>query len=108
MDEDIFFEEEDFDEEIDKDEPCTCDQEPRETYKRSNFFFTEFYIEIIKHKFNFTGDSTSSNYKKTNAHPGVTKLHFTGNPVSEWLEICRLGRVFPNLEALVLAECPLK
>lgn len=28
--------------------------------------------------------------------------------MSEWNEICRLGRVFPKLEALVLAECPLK
>lgn len=53
-------------------------------------------------------DSTCSTYKKTNAHEGVRKLHFTGNPVSEWSEICRLGRVFPKLESLVLAECPLK
>lgn len=53
-------------------------------------------------------DSTSSSYKKTNAHEGVRKLHFTGNPVSEWSEICRLGRVFPKLESLVLAECPLR
>lgn len=53
-------------------------------------------------------DSTSSAYKKTNAHEGVRKLHFTGNPVSEWSEICRLGRVFPKLESLVLAECPLR
>ncbi|XP_037050302.1 tubulin-specific chaperone cofactor E-like protein [Bradysia coprophila] len=53
-------------------------------------------------------DSTCSTYKKTDAHEGVKKLHFTGNPVSEWNEICRLGRVFPNLESLVLADCPLK
>lgn len=53
-------------------------------------------------------DSTSSMYKKTNAHNGVRKLHFTGNPVTDWAEICRLGRVFPRLESLVLAECPLK
>lgn len=53
-------------------------------------------------------DSTSSTYKKTIAHAGLQKLHFTGNPVSDWAEICRLGRVFPKLEALVLAECPLK
>lgn len=56
----------------------------------------------------FAGDSTSSAYKKTTAHEGVRKLHFTGNPVSEWGEICRLGRVFPKLESLVLAECPLR
>ena len=53
-------------------------------------------------------DSTSSQYKKTQAHEGVKKLHFTGNPVTEWIEICRLGRVFPKLESLVLADCPLR
>lgn len=34
LEEDLFFEE-DFEEETDKDEPCTCGQETRETYKRS-------------------------------------------------------------------------
>uniref|UniRef100_A0A1L8E5X2 Putative tubulin-specific chaperone e n=1 Tax=Nyssomyia neivai TaxID=330878 RepID=A0A1L8E5X2_9DIPT len=53
-------------------------------------------------------DSVSSMYRKTNVHEGVKKLHFTGNPVTEWLEICRLGRVFPKLESLVLADCPIK
>lgn len=53
-------------------------------------------------------DSTCSNYKKTNPHNGVSMLHFTGNPVTDWSEICRLGRVFPNLKSLVLAECPIK
>ncbi|XP_059609039.1 tubulin-specific chaperone cofactor E-like protein [Phlebotomus argentipes] len=53
-------------------------------------------------------DSVCSMYRKTSAHEGVRKLHFTGNPVTEWLEICRLGRVFPNLESLVLADCPIK
>ncbi|XP_055915695.1 tubulin-specific chaperone cofactor E-like protein [Eupeodes corollae] len=52
--------------------------------------------------------SESSSFKKVPAHNGVKKLHFTGNPVEDWKEICRLGRVFPNLETLVLAECPLK
>ncbi|XP_050419874.1 tubulin-specific chaperone cofactor E-like protein [Adelges cooleyi] len=37
----------------------------------------------------------------------VKRLHFTGNPVSTWSEVCKLGRAFPNLESLVLAECPL-
>lgn len=32
----------------------------------------------------------------------------TGNPVSTWSEVCKLGRAFPNLESLVLAECPLQ
>lgn len=54
------------------------------------------------------GESVCSTFKKTNAHNGVKKLQFSGNPVSKWHEICRLGRVFPNLESLVLAECPLK
>lgn len=53
-------------------------------------------------------ESVCSTFKKTNAHNGVKKLQFSGNPVSKWHEICRLGRVFPNLESLVLAECPLK
>jgi hypothetical protein len=38
----------------------------------------------------------------------VKKLHFTGNPVATWWEICKLGLAFPTLEALVLAECPLQ
>lgn len=53
-------------------------------------------------------DSTSSNYKKTNPHGGVRMLHFTGNPVTDWSEVCRLGRIFPNLKSLVLAECPIR
>ncbi|EDV58143.1 tubulin-specific chaperone cofactor E-like protein [Drosophila erecta] len=44
----------------------------------------------------------------TKAHPALKTLHFTGNPVEHWQEICRLGRLFPNLEALVLADCPIK
>lgn len=73
-----------------------------------NFFFFVWKILI----FNFIslklGESVCSTFKKTNAHSGVRKLQFSGNPVSEWHEICRLGRVFPNLQSLVLAECPLK
>lgn len=46
------------------------------------------------------------------SHPvrtsSVKRLHFTGNPVSTWFEVCKLGRAFPNLESLVLAECPLQ
>ncbi|KAH8331746.1 hypothetical protein KR074_010648 [Drosophila pseudoananassae] len=44
----------------------------------------------------------------TKAHPELKTLHFTGNPVEHWQEICRLGRLFPNLEALVLADCPIR
>uniref|UniRef100_A0A182NZN6 Ubiquitin-like domain-containing protein n=1 Tax=Anopheles epiroticus TaxID=199890 RepID=A0A182NZN6_9DIPT len=45
---------------------------------------------------------------QTEPHGGVRKLHLTGNYISEWGEICRIGRVFPQLEALVLADCPLR
>lgn len=55
-----------------------------------------------------TTPSEETAFKKVPAHNGVRKLHFTGNPVEDWREICRLGRVFPNLETLVLAECPLR
>lgn len=37
-----------------------------------------------------------------------TVVVFIGNPVSTWAEVCKLGRAFPNLESLVLAECPLQ
>ena len=77
--------EDDFDE-IQIEETCTCNQ--NRGYKRSH--------------------SESSIPKKTSAHEGVKKLHLTGNPITDWTEICRVGRVFPNLEALVLADCPLK
>ncbi|KAG8279294.1 hypothetical protein J6590_004103 [Homalodisca vitripennis] len=40
-------------------------------------------------------------------HKNLKKLHFTGNPVTEWCEVCKLGRAFPNLEMLVMADCPL-
>lgn len=46
--------------------------------------------------------------KKTDAHHGIKKLHLTGNHISDWSEICRVGRLFPNLEALVLADCPIR
>lgn len=58
--------------------------------------------------FDIPGESTCSQYKKSNGHDGVRKLHFTGNPISDWVEICRLGRVFPSLESLVLADCPIR
>lgn len=46
----------------------------------------------------------TENYK----HSEVKRVHFTGNPVNEWKEICKLGYAFPNLELLVVADCPLK
>lgn len=47
-------------------------------------------------------------YRKKHKHQGIRKMHFTGNPVSHWREVCKIGYAFPNLESLVLAECPIK
>ncbi|XP_050307720.1 tubulin-specific chaperone cofactor E-like protein [Anthonomus grandis grandis] len=41
-------------------------------------------------------------------HSVIRILHFTGNPIANWKEISKLGYAFPNLESLVLAECPIK
>lgn len=46
-------------------------------------------------------------YKKKHKHLGVKKLHFTGNQVAKWQEVGKLGYGFPNLEYLVLANCPI-
>lgn len=46
--------------------------------------------------------------KSDNENSSVKKLHFTGNPIEAWSEISKLGYVFPNLESLVLAECPIR
>ncbi|XP_053967297.1 tubulin-specific chaperone cofactor E-like protein [Anastrepha ludens] len=51
---------------------------------------------------------TDARCKRIRPHRKLKTLHFTGNPVESWLEICRLGRVFPSLENLVLADCPIK
>ncbi|XP_012284979.1 tubulin-specific chaperone cofactor E-like protein [Orussus abietinus] len=45
---------------------------------------------------------------ESNKNACVKKLHFTGNPIETWCEICKLGYAFPNLESLVLAECPIR
>ncbi|XP_077289326.1 LOW QUALITY PROTEIN: tubulin folding cofactor E like protein mlt [Arctopsyche grandis] len=45
--------------------------------------------------------------KVSGVYHQVKKLHFSGNPVNSWSEICKLGYAFPNLESLVLNECPL-
>lgn len=47
-------------------------------------------------------------YKKKHNHAGIKKVHFTGNPISKWSEICKLGYAFPNLELLVVADCPIE
>ncbi|XP_046489330.1 tubulin-specific chaperone cofactor E-like protein isoform X1 [Neodiprion pinetum] len=46
--------------------------------------------------------------KPGNKNTVVKKLHFTGNPIEIWSEISKLGYVFPSLESLVLAECPIR
>lgn len=38
-------------------------------------------------------------------HEQLKKLHFSGNPVSSWREICKLGYAFPNLETLMVNDC---
>ncbi|XP_050677473.1 tubulin-specific chaperone cofactor E-like protein [Leptidea sinapis] len=40
-------------------------------------------------------------------HEKLKKLHFSGNPVSSWREISKLGYAFPNLETLLVNDCPL-
>ncbi|XP_041981156.1 tubulin-specific chaperone cofactor E-like protein isoform X2 [Aricia agestis] len=40
-------------------------------------------------------------------HKQLKKLHFSGNPVSSWREISKLGYAFPNLETLLVNECPI-
>lgn len=47
-------------------------------------------------------------YKLKHKHKVIKILHFTGNPIQDWKEVCKLGYAFPNLESLVLAECPIK
>lgn len=45
--------------------------------------------------------------KSEDLHHNIKRLHFTGNPICRWCEISCLGRSFPALESLVLADCPL-
>ena len=46
-------------------------------------------------------------YRRKHKHLGIRKLHFNGNPVCKWKEIQKIGYAFPNLESLVLADCPI-
>lgn len=47
-------------------------------------------------------------YKLKHKHSGIRILHFNGNPIEDWLEVVKLGFAFPNLETLVLADCPIR
>lgn len=40
-------------------------------------------------------------------HEQLKLLHFSGNPVNSWHEIAKLGYAFPNLETLLVNDCPL-
>lgn len=51
---------------------------------------------------------SKDNYKKKHKHTGIKKVHFTGNPVNKWSEVCKIGYAFPSLESLVVADCPIK
>jgi Leucine-rich repeat (LRR) protein len=54
------------------------------------------------------GDEHHADEGENCSHEVVRKLHFNGNPIGCWEEVVKLGRAFPTLESLVLAECPLK
>ncbi|KAJ8922719.1 hypothetical protein NQ315_007754 [Exocentrus adspersus] len=47
-------------------------------------------------------------YKQRHKHGMLRTLHFNGNPIENWQEIRKLGYAFPNLQTLVLADCPIK
>ncbi|CAH1254869.1 TBCEL [Branchiostoma lanceolatum] len=40
--------------------------------------------------------------------PNIKILHFNGNNLQSWAEVCKLGKTFPNLVSLVMHEVPLK
>ena len=49
----------------------------------------------------------SVDFGEDDVFPSVTDLQFHYNQVTEWSEISKLGRAFPNLEKLVLLGNPL-
>ncbi|KAJ8949476.1 hypothetical protein NQ318_005943 [Aromia moschata] len=46
--------------------------------------------------------------KVTHKHSGIRILHFRGNLIENWKEVRKLGYAFPNLETLILADCPIR
>ncbi|XP_050344143.1 tubulin-specific chaperone cofactor E-like protein [Nymphalis io] len=40
-------------------------------------------------------------------HDRLKQLHFSGNPIHSWREVSKLGYAFPNLESLLVNECPI-
>ncbi|XP_071525506.1 tubulin-specific chaperone cofactor E-like protein isoform X1 [Panulirus ornatus] len=45
--------------------------------------------------------------KAQTKYSSVSRVHFNNNPSADWSEIETLGQMFPVLEVLILAECPL-
>ncbi|KAJ8933904.1 hypothetical protein NQ314_013703 [Rhamnusium bicolor] len=57
---------------------------------------------------NETDQCSCQTYKLRGKHSRIRIFHFTGNPIDNWKEVRKLGYAFPNLETLVLADCPIK
>lgn len=80
---------------------CHCDsQHPNNRCKKQ--------AQNEKGDSNMNCSCPNMDYKKKHKHLGIKKVHFTGNPVDKWKEICKLGYAFPNLESLVVADCPIR
>ncbi|XP_064650599.1 tubulin-specific chaperone cofactor E-like protein [Lineus longissimus] len=45
---------------------------------------------------------------KNKPHKNIKSLHFNGNDVTDWPELCKLGHAFPNLETLFMTETKLE
>ena len=52
-------------------------------------------------------DCDDDQCQNCHTHFGIRVLHFNGNLIRSWNEARKLGIVFPNLENLVLADCPI-
>lgn len=37
--------------------------------------------------------------------PSMKLVHLSGNPITSWQEFMKIGKVFPNLETLVIVDC---
>jgi hypothetical protein len=49
---------------------------------------------------NYSKITFSSNFQK----PSLKVLYFNNNQLNSWLEVCKLGACFPNMETLVISE----
>lgn len=57
---------------------------------------------------NNTESPKCPSYKSNHKHCGIKIFYFNGNLIENWQDITKLGYAFPNLETLVLADCPIK